>query len=525
MKRAVIFQIGRLDPTAFYPRASGCSSGTSAAHRLDTGRSSPPRFAYEGHEEEAELSGLAVAQALGRRGYDARVFLFFPVSLPFNGQLSRVLRQWDMAPRIAALAAKLRNAWRDEEAYLGNPEELFGVHPHVTDQPAWHPQTSRFAVIPASGAFPYSQGGPNEAERVFVCRTPIGFVRTAILVEMLAVHLALGTRRGDTVEYYCDVSSGLNVQTTTMAQAFADFAVCMKLSEPGEDESLRFHILGASVIGGHGPHQIERHDVTPQAFFEYPCQPKDYHGEGHIPAVKTLYEEDRRTRGKLRELLLEGARAWACVHLGLPLALAYQEVAKDPNRTIQRVDTAMHLVIDKVRAESKEACKRTGEAAKDEEYEAPLREFGQAARQVLFSLSLYRGIGQAAEKVDYPAALENEGAEIEGLKTAFEELCKELRARYPRLVVSRELSDLRNRTRKRKLQAGQWVPGEWLFEHGGSNTTSGPDLRNVIAHAGLERTLFEVQPVDQDRICVRYRSDALSKVWEAVTKALRCNSA
>lgn len=345
-----------------------------------------------------------------------------------------------------------------------------------------------------------------------------------MLAEMLATHLVLERQATERLDYFCDVSSGLNVQTTAMAQAFRDFVTCVLFQNPGQRaQNLGFYVLGSVAVGPDTvPHHVECHSVAPQAFFEYPVHPESYKGPPAVAECRDVFPspEDRPKKRMVARLVQAGARAWASIYFGLPLALAYQDLVGNPSSVDNCICQGLWEVIERVRLKSRDAFRQAGRDLEGEDWRHRIGDFAQAARRILFALSLYRGICRAAQDTVYPAIADN-GIEAGVLKTAFEDLCRRLGARYPRLVVGRELEDLPRRALTLKLPNGDWVPGEVILgDTEQPHPPTPPNPRNILAHAGLERTLFECCITHDGRVCLRYRPHALDSIWSAVDSAM-----
>ncbi len=490
--------------------------------RLDAAMLTRLRFVYLQQEADATLSSLALQQILSRTDGPAWCHLFFPVSLPFNSSLAKLVRsrvtarsvgERDAATRAeqeshlaawephAAFLDKIEEVWADPEAYLKDPAPLFEEHPHVRriHELSAAASSTSFTVLPSFGSYSYrdASGAAKSAE----FRAHPMDVQLAMLAAILHAYFQLRKGGAQVDVVAIDTSCGLNVYVGLLWAAFRFAAACMRLYHVGAD-SPRFAVFATDpVVAGSEGQRTHVHELPLEvkAFFDYPpsARPQvDDSGRLTVAAAAHVFDSQDQS-GALEKQLIDGAYTWAAAAYGLPLYLASRF---DPGKPAQ-IDNCLEDVLSHTLARICTSSGLVGTKVRS------LQEHAAAIRDVVIALCLQRGLvvslNEAVENVLNGVDVTAEFVSARGLYDFYRRMADMCQLPVARTFVRRELERLGGTKKK------------------GSSPTGRHRNRNFFAHCGLLDELFEKRRDPQERRWfLRLPKDRVGQVQSIIAEVL-----
>ncbi|PMP97179.1 MAG: TIGR01897 family CRISPR-associated protein [Thermodesulfobacterium geofontis] len=447
----LIYQIGRFELNAF----------------------KPINFQIENQIFSQSLSSLALKEYFTKKGLESKVVLIYPVSLLFN---KRVAENSPTLPQSFKEKVLTIITQPDERtAFFSDPYPYFKLHPHSK-------LADSFTVIHSIGEYEGIKFQVTFEELVF-----------EIFLDIVERYLNEPFKT-----LYLDISSGLNIYVSALIEAGRLFITFYKLQNfLPEKEPLRVILYFSDpIIQSQLDKTFELHihyELEVKTFFSWPQLPDQINPENSYPEfIKTLAEEDRKTKKYLTELLApiltNGYIFFSALKNNTPLVFY-----TFPYHQEEEVISAIKKLIVFLKNRLLKNFQKTPGLKMD------------AYRKVFLMLSLYLGIIKALKIYEIFPKSEVSLSELNSkFRDSQNTFFKHFGLISHRAYFAQELE---NNFYKKEINEKFTEKFKLLKEFiSGENQDKDIKDRNFIAHCGFERNCVEVRKENQE-IWLRYIND------------------
>jgi len=429
MRRAIIYQIGRLEQNAF----------------------EKIKFVIKEKEFDAYLSSFAIRDYLQKDGFEPEVVLIYPVSLPFNRSLTN--NDKIISSCGSECYEYLKYAFNNAYDYLKNPDELFKSHPYSKE-------TENFVVIHSLGQY------ETPSCRIdFDCE--YSDIVIHILIDMIKRFIS-NERKYEKI--IADISSGHNIYVSAFIEALRYFAVWLQLYNYGQEKDApEIEIaFGDPVIPGVGSkYAIHFEGQSIKAFFSSPVSNDDI---SNNKLSRSIYpEKDKRhMKGQLQSIL-EG------------FVITFSSIKNNTSLVIYH--TGYHSE-DDILNTLKELLENTEKRLKEKYINSPKLKKNNYLKAFLVC-GFYSGLSGLLkkEKVSFE---NNQHISIQTLLDSFRNIYRAFGLTLNETILGNEVDKLK----KDIKEDTDWTSLIGLLYSGDKRNTR-PQKRNFFAHAGFEGTLTE----------------------------------
>ena len=430
-------------------------------------------FQINGKVYQATLSSFALREHFSEKGLPSKVILIYPVSLFINESAIKEISQ--LSENIKKKLKKILEDPGERENFLKNPFEYYKLHPHSKEADA-------FTVIHSIGEYSGIRFYANFEELVF-----------EIFLDIVERYLNEPFRT-----LYLDISSGLNIYVSALIEAGRLFITFYKLQNfLPEKEPLRVILYFSDpIIQSQLDKTFELHihyELEVKTFFSWPQLPDQINPENSYPEfIKTLAEEDRKTKKYLTELLApiltNGYIFFSALKNNTPLVFY-----TFPYHQEEEVISAIKKLIVFLKNRLLKNFQKTPGLKMD------------AYRKVFLMLSLYLGIIKALKIYEIFPKSEVSLSELNSkFRDSQNTFFKHFGLISHRAYFAQELE---NNFYKKEINEKFTEKFKLLKEFiSGENQDKDIKDRNFIAHCGFERNCVEVRKENQE-IWLRYIND------------------
>ena len=453
MEKTLIYQIGRLDTNVFQKQ----------------------KFHIDDTEVEAPLTSFAIQKAIQFLGKEADVFLFYPISLPFNKSLLANEMFAKSAP--TALVQRIGEILQGPDHYLQRPEEFFSSHPHTR-------LATGHRIIHSIGSF-QSDSLENPTISFDQC------YYSDIVFEMLlkVIEDFLGKIGIDRVIF--DISSGHNIYVSALMEAARYFNLWLNmryLANPKDIPAIEI-AFSDPIIGSRELYRIHFEPMAIKAFFDAPIGTHDVRDYNLSRSIFPL-KEQRAEKRLLQDLLERFLVIFSSVKNNTPMYVyhaGYHDVGK-----IDELSGRLFNYISKMLFKKYD--------------ESPGLDKKNYLKAIL-SLSLYSGLSRLFSSKGITKYDPDKGVNLKVLENGFVSIYKSLGLNLNDAILRHEVDLLRRDSRK---ISGQWMMVLSLIKEF-SEEPGSPVKRNFFAHAGFESHVTECK-IEEGELFLRYKAESIDTI-------------
>ncbi len=421
MKKVIIYQIGRLDRDVF------------------------KEYEFEINEKpfKTSLSSFALRQYFCCEGFDPKVILLYPVSLPLNPSL----RGNSGYPEDCN--KNLEIALQNPKVYLKDPSHFFDHHPHTK-------KADHYYLIHSLGEYNTLEGTIR-----FDC-----YYHDIVLLTLLHM-LDLFLKEEEGIErIIIDISSGHNIYVSALIEASRFFGTWIKLYHwNGLIPSLEI-AFSDPIIPGISRFKINTEELKVQALFSSPIGYDDLNNNSL--ALKIYPEKNQRDKKRQLQSFLENfAIIFSAIKNNTPLAI-YTFGYHDLEDIKRDFDELVSHTIDKL----KQAYDSTPNLDKS------------AYIKVLLSFAFYMGLCRIIKSQSISKSNE---INIDKLRNDLENIYGKFKLNLNDTILGNEIDKIKKALEKDKDI--EWKSLSTIL-YPESNITP-PQKRNFFAHAGFEANITE----------------------------------
>lgn len=455
MKTVIIYQIGRLDFNAFK------ELDFKIEEKLDS--------EIKEKQFKTSLSSFALKDFYHEKGYETKVILLYPVSLPLNPSLIKNETLKSKCPKD--FYECLEWALEKPEEYLTKPSDLFEMHPHTIE-------AGEYRIL-------HSLGEYKTISRTVAFNCYYQDIVMMILIDMISSYLSY---EDNIKEIIIDISSGHNIYVSALIESFRYLNTWIKLYKWNNKIPILKIAFSDPIIREGAVYKIHTEKQDVKVFFSSPVKNQDLQ---NYSLAKAIYPEDRAKKQNLQSLLESFGTVFSAIKNNIPLAIytfGYDE--------IETLNETLHTLIESIEN------KLTGDFSK-----SPNLNKTDYLKGIL-SCAFYLGICKILK--DGKIAKTTEGVEIKELRERFGNIYRTFNLTLNDVILGNEVNKIENQIK----EDTDWKRLSDLLYQDKNVTTSSPQKRNFFAHAGFEANLTECQRKD-DKIYLRYNKEnyELIKKW------------
>ncbi len=441
--------------------------------RLDGGMFKEYSFEIDGITLKTDLSSFAIKHHLEQQGNIVKLFLLYPVSLPFQPSLLQNQIFKRSCPDTYFNALSEINEHPEE--YLSAPVNFFSKHPHSD-------RADSFIVLHSLGTYKTSQGQ-------ITFQGKYTDIVLEILISMMEEYLA-----NDGLDrVIVDISSGHNIYVSALLEAVRYFSVWNKLYNLNSNTvDIEIAISEPVIPGIDTIHRIYLEKLDVKAMFSSPVKYKDIE---NYALSKRIYsaKELRKNKTSLQELLESFLIVFSSIFNNAPLYIyhcGYHDT-KIINENLKELLKHIHKQLSVNYTVS------------------PLLDRAAYLKAIL-SLGMYAGIVKILYKLGVHKISEN-GVEIISLRCVFKEIYKQFNLPLNDTILGNEIDRIKGKVQRNT----NWITLIKVMNYGDDKVTK-PQKRNFFAHAGLEGNITQIKAVNNEAdIYLRYKEQYLNliKSW------------
>lgn len=444
MRRAIIYQVGRLDFNAF--------------NELE--------FEINNKIFKTSLSSFALKDFFKNEGYEAKVILLYPVSLPFNSSLINAKFESNCNEDCYK---QLQRALNRPEEYLKDPSEFFNVHPHSKEV--------EYKILYSLGDY-------------ITLSNPVKFncyyqdIVLMILMDMIERYLSME----DSIEkIIIDISSGHNIYISALIESLKYLGTFIKLSKWNGKIPATEIAFSDPIIPGITQYKIHTEEQNIKVFFSSPIKNEDLQ---NYRLARSIYPKDHQKakKSKLQSLLESFAIVFSAIKNNTPLAI-YTFDYHNTDDIVKILKELIDDVTDKLAADytSSPNLNKT--------------DYIKATLFFAFYLGLCKSLKQ--ENISDTAAFD---VDIKNIRKSFRNIYKVFNLDLNDVVLGNEV----DKVEKSIKEDTEWSLLLSLLYSGDKNSGS-PQKRNFFAHAGFEGNVTECKK-QEDKLYLRYNETHKEKI-------------
>ncbi len=448
MRRAIVYQIGRLDVNTF----------------------SRVNFCIDKDRFETTLSSFAIRDYLEKEGYEPEVVLIYPISLPFNQLL--INNEKFRSTCHDEFYKLLKSAFDRPDDYLKNPAMFFKGHPHSRD-------VKDFKVIHSLGK--YKTTGASVS---FECY--YSDIVLMLLIDMIQRFL----KEGQEIEkIIIDISSGHNIYVSALLEAIRYFGTWLKLYDWNNEGTAIEIAFSDPIIGSDmaDEHKIYFEKQTVKAFFTSPLKNEDIQD---YSLAKSVYSgsEQRSRKGQLQSMLESFVLTFSPIKNNAPLVIYHLGYYEE-----KEILGMLKEFIEHAKGRLTERYDKSPNLRKDDYL------------KVILACGFYLGISRILREKGISRA-DMKGVDIAFIRECFKDINALFGLNLNDVVLGNEIDKL-----KKDIKSDtEWTRLiDILYPEDRKETA--PQKRNFFAHGGFEGTITECKR-QNDMYYLRYNQKYITTI-------------
>ena len=427
MKKALIYQIGRLDMNLFDEK----------------------EFIINNKSFKRTLSCLAIRDFLTDKGLKTETILIYPVSLPFNQSLLSQERFKHQCPKN--LYQSIVYAMYNSSEYLNKPLNLFHNHPHSNE-------CDDFVVIHSLGLYK-------------TCDSDVDFesyysdIVLEIFIDMLSRYLK---DEKEIERIIVDISSGHNIYVSALLDGFRNFSVWLDLYNWLNKSPVMELAFADPSLTFTKECKINFEQQKAKKFFSSPFKFNDIINR---PISKNIYpDKELRGKKKILQYILEGFMlTFSAIKNNIPLVIYRFGFHKR-----KKVKDLIYELIEHTKLKL---------------FENYIHSPGLDKRiylNLFLTCGLYLGIIKVLEHYGVIKGDKN-GVNLKKIKNSFDEIYTIFGIDLNKVILGNEIYKIESGVEK----SDEWKQLIELLYEDAQVKESPDNKRNFFAHAGFEANITE----------------------------------
>lgn len=428
--------------------------------RLDTNTFDNLKFEIENQLFETNLSSFAIKQYLNKKGFQTKVILLYPVSLPFNSVL--INNERFKSQCSLDCYNKLKSVLNNPNSYLNNPSDFFKHHPHTKE-------AEDHSILHSLGKYK-TLSDPVEFDCYYQD------IVLMILIDMIKRYIE---NEDEIQEIIIDISSGHNIYISALIEAFRYLGTWIKLYKWNRDRPSLKVAFSDPIIHGFDSFKIQKEDLKFQAFFSSPVKYEDIE---NFKLAKDIYpEKEQRDNKRVLNSVLECfVLTFSAIKNNTPLAI-YTFGYHEKEKILEVFNTYMNNTLKKL----------------NQSYRHSPNFDKSAHLKVIVSFGLYLGLSDILQA---EAVFQKEEVESSEIREKFKRIYEIFKLGLNDTILGNEIDKLQKEVR----DAPQWsLLHQLLYD---TTKESSPQQRNFFAHAGFEANITQCQKRNS-KIYLRYEDN------------------